>query len=156
MLACLNWNVANGQSSVTDIDLKNAYCVRVKLSTIATTKPLLQHFEITLAGTKNLQDLKNEYERLENDLRRMQAYAAIRTNVVGAVQYANAIVPAAASADRDINKTEQCSATCGNMVDQSGKPIFSKMDACAAKCQKENSEIVARLRSCEVPKWLPF
>ncbi len=86
----------------------------------------------------------------------MQAYAAIRVNVVGAVQYANAIALVAASADRDINQTNQCPATCGNMVDQNGKPNFSKMDACAVRCQKENSEIVARFRSCEAPNWLPF
>ncbi len=152
--AFLHLNAAIGQSAVTDIDMKNAYCMRVKINLLATVQPIIQHFEST--GNQNIQEIKTEYGRVENDLKRIRTYFAIRANVVGASQYANAIVPVTSSADQDIHKTNQCSSTCGNMTDQNGKPNFSKMEVCSAKCEKENKAIIARFRSCDVVNWLPF
>ena len=149
-------STAAAQSAVTDIDMKTIYCVRLKVKARNLVQPLLQHFETLHPGTPQVQAMKNEFSRLDNDIKRLQAYATARAHIVGPVAYAQAASTAANRSDEDLASSDRCTKECGDMTNKDGSTNFSKVNACETACSKKISDVLSRLRSCDVVNWLPF
>ncbi len=147
---------ALGQPSVTDVDLKSMYCVRVNLDARKALDATIQHFQLKIPNSKPLQDLKNHLANIDTNINRLRSYIMVRSRIVDPTIYSQSLAVAAKRADEDLAASSKCTNSCGDTTGQNGYPNFEKLDRCISSCKKQISAVLSRIESCNVINWLPF
>jgi hypothetical protein len=159
LLACALLSVSPftpAQTHTTDSDMKSMYCIRIKIDYRNNLQPLVHHFESSMPNTLQVKELRRELDTLNSDISRLQSYLTARTHIVGAVKFAQSVMPAANRGDADIASQKRCTEGCGSLSRPDGTPDFNKIESCQSACDKKLSAVIERLRSCAKITWLPF
>jgi hypothetical protein len=149
-------STAAGQSAVTDIDMKSMYCTRIQVNLKNGLQPMVQYFESVMPKSPELKEMRNELNRIERDVKRMQDYLMTRARIVGASAYSQSVMVAANRGDSDIATQRRCVEECGDTSNKDGTPNFAKVDACQAGCKRKIGDVLSRMQSCDKVDWLPF
>lgn len=141
--------VGQAQALPTDLDLRTAYCARVLAAQSA-------EIELMLAGTPEGSPVRQAIQR---DLReRAAALHRLRSYLLPKVDAlaTEPLIAAALRADSDLDEMKRVAGTCTTSCSQhldGGSPT-SRWSLCTEECL--SVPLVARLRGCRSPDWLPF
>lgn len=156
ILSMLVGQTAKSQITVTDVDLKSMYCIRIKLSTQDAVQTLIQYVESLPKRPDQLQELRSELDRINTDIQRLRDYLTLRARIIGITTYSQSAMIAANRGDADIASWKQCFNECGDISNKNGTPDFHKSDQCQTRCKKKIGDVLSRMHACEVINWLPF
>jgi hypothetical protein len=144
------------QATVTDVDMKTMYCVKIHLDLRDGSRSIAQYVESVMPRSPELKEIRNELSRIDRDIKRMQDYLMTRARIVGASTFSQSVMAAANRGDADIATQRQCREDCGDISNKDGKPNVAKLEACEASCKRKIGDVLSRAQSCYEVNWLPF
>jgi hypothetical protein len=135
----------------SDIDLKTAYCLRVKQRQQEWSRKLMSEQQPSSAGYAYLQKSVRDTEA---DLDRLRTYLIPKIPMLDIT----GIVLATNRADKDVGEalssaTEQCLQTCAPAMQ--GGQMTPEWNTCITDCSAK-SPVSVRIHSCTDVNWLPF
>lgn len=131
----------------SDVDLKTAYCIKVKQNLIKILTPF-----------SNLQEFAAPYQEEVKKLNRMRTYLGPK------YQYLKIepLIIAAKNAEQDIADSEKSLKFCSRKYPNPTKPTMEH-EVLYKNCVEEENKMdsgydarQARIYSCEDPSWLPY
>jgi hypothetical protein len=156
-LAALSTAAAAQDAVPTDIELRSAYCLSVIKADIDLEHKMIAQTDalVKSAPTPELQQrllkssapLHEALTKLEAVLNRLQLYLMPRMGARDPIALTAAMKRGGADFQEGQAMAERCSAKCANLPGD--EPA-----ACVNSCV--DNDLVARLKACTTPTWLPF
>ena len=151
---------AGGQQFVmpSDNELRTAYCVPVINATIDMDNQVIAALEANSSSTPegqqrthNALDLARESLAKTQQIRsRLQLYLAPKVETLDPAALHAAMSRGEADMAQLKASSERCAAKCSTVT----APSADQMSACTASCT--DPDLVARVRACRNPTWLPY
>lgn len=141
---------AQAQVLPTDVDLKSAYCMRIKQRQSPMLNQILRGHAPGHPAYDTSQRILREHE---SDIHRLRSYLVPRMSSLDTT----GLLAAANRADADMNERASSSSRCPDTCRQqaeNGQPT-EKWSACLDACLVDDPSWV-RVKSCEKVTWLPF
>jgi hypothetical protein len=134
----------------TDVDLKSAYCLRIKQTQGVFINELAGKEPRKSAAYDMVQKMTRDHNA---DVHRLQSYLLPRMSSLEPT----GLLAATNRADADMGDMATVAKTCAPNCRQHAEPVVNmeKYRACLDSCRNEYPA-AARVDSCKVVNWLPF